>query len=78
MFGSIIVAWHNVWTGLPLVLTVWGWANVLKAFLYFTFPAVGLRRIQSVSHERAGQIVGGGIFSLLVAGILGYHIWSTA
>src|SRR5512139_3133914 len=78
IFGSIIVALHNVWSGIPLVLTVWGWASVVKALLYFMFPAIGLRRLQSLSHERAKLVVGGGILCLLLAGVLGYHVWSTA
>ncbi len=45
IFGSIIVAFHNVWTGIPAVLTVVGWAQVLKALIYFTFPAFGLRKM---------------------------------
>ena len=78
IFGSIIVAFHNVWSGIPLVLTVWGWANVAKALLYFTFPAFGLRRLQFLSHERANLVAVGGILFLLVAGVLSYHIWRTA
>ena len=78
IFGSIIVAFHNVWSGMPLVLTVWGWANVVKALIYFAFPAFGLRKLQSLSHERANVVVGGGILFLLLAGVLGYHVWSTA
>lgn len=78
IFGSIIVAFHNVWSGIPLVLTVWGWASVIKALLYFVFPAIGLRRLQSLAHERANLVVGGGILFLMLAGILGYHVWSTA
>ena len=78
IFGSIIVAFHNVWSGIPLVLTVLGWANVVKALLYFIFPAIGLRRLQSLSHERSHLVVGGGILFLLLAGALGYHLWSTA
>jgi hypothetical protein len=78
IFGSIIVAFHNVWSGIPLVLTVLGWANVVKALIYFAFPACGLRRLQSLSHERAILVVGGGILFLLLSGVLGYHVWSTA
>ena len=78
IFGSIIVAFHNVWSGIPLVLTVVGWTSVIKALLYFTFPAVVLRKLQSLSHERANLVVVGGIFFLLLAGVLGYHLWSTA
>jgi hypothetical protein len=78
IFGSIIVAFHNVWSGIPLVLTVLGWANVLKALIYLAFPASGLRRLQSLSHERAKLVAGGGLLFLLLAGVLGYHVWSTA
>lgn len=28
--GLLIVSFHNVWTGIPAVVTVVGWANVLK------------------------------------------------
>lgn len=78
IFGSIIVAFHNVWPGIPLVLTVWGWANVLKALLYLSFPAIGLRRLQALSHERANLVAASGVLLLLVAGLIGYHVWRTA
>ncbi|MFT7680247.1 MAG: hypothetical protein ACI8QC_004253 [Planctomycetota bacterium] len=42
-FGSIIAAFHNVWTGHGLVLTLLGWAQVLKGGLYLLFPAYGMR-----------------------------------
>lgn len=76
IFGSIIVAFHNVWSGLPLALTVLGWANVFKALLYLTFPEFGLRRFQDLSHERAHLVTIGGVFFLLMAGVLGFHLWS--
>lgn len=78
IFGSVIVSFHNVWSGIPLVLTVLGWANVVKALIYFVFPAFGLRRFQFLSHERAYPVVGGGSLFLLLAAVLGYHVWSTA
>ena len=77
IFGSIIVAFHNVWSGIPLVLTVLGWASVAKALLYFIFPAIGLRRFQSLSREKANLVVVGGILFLLLAAVLGYHVFIT-
>lgn len=74
-FGSIIVAFHNVWSGIPAVLTVLGWAQVLKALLYFTVPAYGLRAMATVSVERARHFVYAGFFLLVLAGLLGYHLW---
>src|SRR4051812_27445499 len=61
IFGSIIVAFHNVWSGIPLVLTLLGWANVAKALVYLVFPQFGLRKLQALSHDRAHWIRIGGI-----------------
>ncbi len=77
MFGSIVVAFHNVWTGIPIVLTLIGWGQVIKAFLYFVFPSFGLRKLQMPSHERAHQFIFPGLFLLGLAGLLGYHLLTT-
>ncbi len=74
MFGSIVVAFHNVWTGLPVVLTVLGWAQVLKALIYFVFPSFGLSKLQIPSHERVYQFVIPGVVFLILAGLLIYHL----
>lgn len=73
-FGSIIAAFHNVWSGLPLVLTILGWAQVLKALLYFAFPAFALRRMEMASPERAHLFVYGGWVFILLAGLFSYHL----
>jgi len=72
VFGSIVVAFHNVWYGLPIVLTLVGWGQVLKAVLYFAFPSFGLRRIAMASPERAQLFVYGGFFSLALGGFFTY------
>lgn len=74
LFGSIVVAFHNVWSGIPTVLTVLGWAQVAKALLYFTFPAYGLRKMQIPTHERAWMFVIPGVALLVIAGLLAYHL----
>ncbi len=73
-FGSIIVGFHNVWSGIPMVLTLLGWAQVFKALLYFVWPAYGLRKLHFVSEERAWFFVIPGVVLLAVAGLLGYHL----
>ena len=72
VFGSLVAAFHNVWSGLPVVLTVVGWGQVIKALIYFAFPAFGLRRIGMASPERAQMFVYGGFFSLALAGLFFY------
>ena len=76
-FGSIVVAFHNVWTGLPLVLTLVGWAQVIKALIYFAFPAFGLRKLRIPSEERAHLFVVPGALFLVLAAVLAYHLWAT-
>ncbi|MEM7356148.1 MAG: hypothetical protein AAF657_35360 [Acidobacteriota bacterium] len=72
--GSIIVAFHNVWSGIPMVLTLFGWAQVLKALIYFLSPSFGLRKMHLVSEERAKLFVAPGVFMLALASLLVYHL----
>lgn len=73
-FGSLIVAFHNVWSGLPMVLTILGWSQVLKGLVYFTVPSYGLRKLGIVDIERARMFVWPGLALLVIAGVLGYHL----
>jgi len=73
-FGSIIVAFHNVWSGLPAVLTVMGWAQVFKGALYLIYPQVGLKMIGRVSEEKSREFVYGGAVALVFAALLGWQL----
>lgn len=76
-FGSIIVAFHNVWSGVPILLTLLGWSQVVKAAVYFAFPSYGLAKLQIPSHERPWQFAVPGVLFLAVAALLGYHLLVT-
>ena len=76
-FGSIVVAFHDVWTGIPLALTLIGWAQVVKALVYFVFPGFGLRRLAIVSVERSRMFVYPGVVLVGLAGLLVYHLATT-
>ena len=71
-FGSIIVAFHNVWEGLPVVLTVFGWGQVAKGLSNFVVPQVGLRAMARVSPERAREFVVAGVVLLVLGGVFWY------
>ncbi len=73
--GSIIVAFHPVWTGIPLILTLFGWSQVLKAVIYMSFPKVGLKKLGVVSEGRSKIFILPGVFMLLVAGLLAYNLF---
>ncbi len=77
-FGSIVAAFHQVWSGIPLVLTLLGWAQVLKALIYFCFPRVGLNGLQRVSLERARMFIYPGLALLALASVLTYHLINSA
>jgi hypothetical protein len=74
VFGSVIVGFHNVWTGLPAVLTVIGWAQVLKASVSFVMPQWGMRGLQRVSYERAHEFVVGGFIFLALSALMLYIV----
>ena len=69
-FGAIVVAFHNVWQGPAIVLTLIGWSQVLKGVVRFVLPDVALRIMRRLTSERAWQIQVGGVFALAVSGFL--------
>jgi hypothetical protein len=73
-FGSVIVAFHNVWEGLPVILTVLGWAHVLKGSLCLVFPQVGLRSLALAGHDHQGRLVGAGVVLLLFSAYCWYLV----
>jgi hypothetical protein len=70
VFGSLIVAFHNVWAGLPMILTVLGWAQLAKAAVAFTLPEVSLRGFDTA--QRPWKFRVGGVLSLAMSGLLLY------
>ena len=73
--GVVIVSFHNVWGGLPVVLTLMGWGLVLKSFIYFVFPGYGLKMLGRVSPERSWGFVAAGLFSVGISGLLAFSLW---
>lgn len=74
LVGSIIVSFHNVWTGLPTVLTVVGWAQVLKGTIHLTVPSIGARGLARVSMERSWEFIVAGIVLLLIGALQVYIV----
>lgn len=72
----IIVAFHNTWSGLPLILTLVGWALVVKSVIRFCAPKQALRVMARVSLERAWefQLAGAGLAGL--AALVGYVVYA--
>jgi hypothetical protein len=73
-FGTIIVIFHNVWSGLPMVLTLLGWAQLTKALIGFVVPDLSLRKMRRISMERAWEFQAAGVLALLVSALMAYLV----
>jgi hypothetical protein len=71
--GAVVVSFHNVWSGLPVILTLVGWGLVFKSLFYFTFPEYGLKKgLALVSMERSNGFVVAGGFAIALGGLFAY------
>ena len=70
--GALIVVFHNVWQGTPMVLTLIGYGLVLKSLVYFVFPKRALKSLSRVSLEKSWEFVAAGIFSLGLSALLAF------
>lgn len=75
--GVIIVAFHNVWHGLPIVVTIIGWGLLLKSVLYLIYPRHGMRMLARVSVERSWEFVVAGVMAVLVSGLIIFSLLNT-
>jgi hypothetical protein len=67
--GSMVVAFHQVWSGLPMVLTIVGVLSLVKAASCFLLPDAALRSMGRVSPERSREFVGAGVVALAIAAV---------
>ena len=74
--AGIIIGFHNTWSGIPLVLTLVGWALLVKSLIRFCAPKQALRIMSRVSLERSWEFQVAGVGLVALAGLLGYRIVS--
>lgn len=75
-FGSILVAFHPIYSGWSLIVTLFGWAQVIKATLYFAWPKIGMRGLARVNADSPRDFIIAGAGLLLLAGLVGVDlIW---
>jgi hypothetical protein len=70
--GALIVSFHDVWTGIPAVLTVVGWLWVAKGFVAFVYPPLALRSLDTVSVEKSWKFAVPGAAMVVYSGLLAY------
>jgi hypothetical protein len=71
-FGSMIVAFHQVWSGLAIVVTLLGVAQIVKGSVAFVAPQLSMRGLERVSTERSHEFVIAGVGLLVFSGFCWY------
>ena len=74
--GGVIVGFHNVWSGIPVVLTLVGWGLLIKSLIRFCAPKQALRMMARVSVERSWEFQVAGAGLVILAGVLGYGVYA--
>lgn len=74
--AAIIIGFHNTWSGVPVVLTLVGWALLIKSLIRFCAPKLALRVMARVSLERSWEFQIAGAALLGLAAILGYGLYA--
>jgi hypothetical protein len=74
--AGVIIGFHNVWSGIPAVLTLVGWGLLIKSLIRFCAPKLALRMLARVSVERAWEFQVAGAALVVFAGVLGDGIYA--
>ena len=74
--AGVIIGFHNVWSGIPVVLTLVGWGLLIKSLLRFCLPKQGLMMMARMSVERAWEVQVAGAGLVVLAGLLGYGVYA--
>ena len=74
--GALIVSFHNVWQGIPMILTLIGYGLLLKGFINFVFPKLGLKTLERVSPEKSRGFIVAGVFQIGIAFLFLYSLFS--
>jgi hypothetical protein len=74
--AGLIIGFHNVWSGLPVVLTLVGWCLLIKSLVRFCLPKYGLMMFARVSVERCWEFQVAGVGLVGLASLLGYGVYA--
>jgi hypothetical protein len=72
--GSMIVAFHRVWSGIPLMVTIFGILNLVKAAQCFLLPEISMKSMARVSLERSREFVAAGVVALAIAAVMTFGL----
>lgn len=72
--GSLIFAFHRVWSGIPLLLTLYALASSAKGALYLIAPQVGLRSIKKATEKDSRLFIVPGVMLVALGTALLYNL----
>jgi len=73
--GALVVAFHNVWQGLPTIVTILGWGWLIKGLVYLCSPKHGMRMMDRVSLEKSREFVIAGIVLIALSPVIAYALF---
>ncbi|HEX8845404.1 MAG TPA: hypothetical protein VF791_12205 [Pyrinomonadaceae bacterium] len=73
--GVMIVSFHNVWQGIPLIVTLMGWGLVLKSLFYLTLPKQGLKVLARISVEKSWEFAVAGLMGVALSGLIIFSLF---
>lgn len=73
--GLLIVSFHHVWHGLPIVLTLIGWSLLVKSTVYLCWPARAMWALGYVTPEKANRYRYAGILAIPLGALFLWMGW---
>lgn len=73
--AGLIIGFHNVWSGIPAVLTLVRWCLLIKSLIRFCAPKLALRMMSRVSVERSWEVQVAGAALVVLGGLIGYGVY---
>lgn len=74
-FGMIFIMLYNVWTwDIWLIVTLTGWAMLVKSVLYFLLPGSILKPVMGLGKNLV-LIYIGGVIATVIGAVLGYYTY---
>jgi hypothetical protein len=73
--GSLILGFHRVWSGVPLILTIYGIAATAKGALYLAVPRIGLSSIEKATAKDSRLFIVPGVMLMALGAALLWHVF---
>lgn len=65
--GSIILAFHFIWKGFEVLITLYGLSQVIKGLVYLNFPSIGIKSIGKVTLKKANTLKWTGLIMVFIS-----------